>query len=434
MKRSIALISEHASPLAAPGGVDCGGQNVYVFQLARHLAQAGHAVDVFSRCDDPDVGLVRPGPSGSRVWQVPAGPKRTVPKEDILPFMDEFTRFMVEHCERQGVYDVIHANFWMSGLVGCRLKQTFGTPLVTTFHALGRVRLQHQGAADRFPKKRLEIEDQIVAESDRLIAECPQDQFDLMELYGATREQIRIVGCGFDPDEFWPVDRQQARKLLGWDQHELIILQLGRLVPRKGIDNVIRGLAHLVHDRSLPARLVVVGGEATSPDCDQSPEMGRLTALAQELGIADRVDFAGRRDRDVLRFFYSAADVFVTTPWYEPFGITPLESMACGIPVIGSRVGGIKYTVVHGKTGFLVDPQDPIQLADRLHALLVSPQLRQAMRANCLERVNSLFTWERSCAAIAAVYEEICLAAGELTSEVDSSSKVMAAATAGGRT
>jgi glycosyltransferase involved in cell wall biosynthesis len=162
--------------------------------------------------------------------------------------------------------------------------------------------------------------------------------------------------------------------------------------------------------------------------------MGRLTALAQELGIADRVDFAGRRDRDVLRFFYSAADVFVTTPWYEPFGITPLESMACGIPVIGSRVGGIKYTVVHGKTGFLVDPQDPIQLADRLHALLVSPQLRQAMRANCLERVNSLFTWERSCAAIAAVYEEICLAAGELTSEVDSSSKVMAAATAGGRT
>src|SRR4051794_30495710 len=119
MTRSIAIISEHASPLADPGGIDCGGQNVYVFHLAKHLAEAGCRVDVFTRCDDPNVALVRPGPCGSRVWQVPAGPKRRVPKEDLLPYMDEFTEFMVRHCRRHGPYNLIHANFWMSGLVGC---------------------------------------------------------------------------------------------------------------------------------------------------------------------------------------------------------------------------------------------------------------------------------------------------------------------------
>ena len=402
----IALISEHASPLAAIGSVDAGGQNVYVRHVAVCLARAGHQVDVLTRRDDPALLAAVDMRPGVRVVHVPAGPARFVPKEQLLQHMPAFTDAARELFQNSVDYDLIHANFFMSGLVGLRLKELFGVPMAMTFHALGLVRREHQGADDGFPPLRVDIERCIVRNADRLIAECPQDAMDLRRLYRARPEAISTVPCGVDLAEFPPTGKAAARRTLGLADDEFVILQLGRMVPRKGVDNVIRALALL--PRETRARLLVVGGESPDPDPRLTPEIGRLQALADACGVGDRVTFTGQRPRQDLPGCYAAADVFVTTPWYEPFGITPLEAMACGIPVIGSAVGGIKHSVVDGVTGFLVPPRHPAALAERLRQLHANPWLRQAMGRSGVRRVRANFTWDRVAADLADIYESIC--------------------------
>jgi len=410
MPRHIALISEHASPLSALGGVDSGGQNVYVAQVARHLTRLGNTVDVFTRRDDVNAKTIVDLGDGLRVIHVSAGPPAFVPKEEMLPMMGEFARWMEVFIHLHGGYDILHANFFMSGQVAADLKVAMRIPFVITFHALGKVRLQHQGGNDRFPRDRASVETRVMREADAIIAECPQDEEDQRLLYRADEAKIRVVPCGFDRAEFWPVGKDAARRHLGLDPQEPLIVHIGRMVQRKGVDTAIEGFAHLLHDHNVRARMIVVGGESDEPDPKLTPELGRLQALAEEFHVADRVEFTGRRGREALRYFYSAADVFVTTPWYEPFGITPLEAMACGTPVIGSKVGGIKYSVVHGQTGFLVPPNDARVLGWRLSQIFQRRPLRARMSAAALRRVNQLFTWERVTAQIADVYEQVLAA------------------------
>jgi D-inositol-3-phosphate glycosyltransferase len=414
MKLRIALISEHASPLAALGGADCGGQNVYVSEIARALASHGHAVDVFTRRDDPALPMVVTACDGVRVIHVPAGPATAVRKEELLPFMTEFSAFTTGWCAcEDGGYDIAHANFWMSGMVALELKERLGIPFVITFHALGRVRRLHQGAADGFPEARFEIEERVIDGASRVIAECPQDEQDLLTLYDADAERISMIPCGVDTTTFRPVPRRRARSIVGFKRSERVVLQLGRLVPRKGIDNVIRGIARLRHLHGVEATLVIVGGESDNPDPLRTPEIGRLTEIAESEGVAELVRFVGRRGRDTLRYYYSAADVFVTTPWYEPFGLTPLESMACGTPVIGADVGGIRYTVSDGETGHLVPPNDPEALADRLARVLTDPRHRQALAEHGLRRANEQFSWPCVARSVEELYEDV-LAADEV--------------------
>jgi glycosyltransferase involved in cell wall biosynthesis/phosphoheptose isomerase len=408
MSRRIAMISEHASPLATLGGVDAGGQNVYVAQVARALAALGDRVDVFTRRDDPSLPPTVDFARGVRVIHVPAGPPEPIAKEELLPAMGEFATWMRDRFRRSS-YDLVHANFFYSGLVAAELKEAVGTPFVITFHALGRVRRHFQGTSDRFPDERFAIEDRIVAQADRIIAECPQDEEDLIRLYNADPERIAIVPCGFDPSEFEPMSRPLARMDLGLDPTEPVLLQLGRMVPRKGVDNVVRALSRLERDHGIRARLLVVGGASRDPDPAGDPELGRLAGIAREEGVAERVTLVGRRDRNELKAYYNAADIFVSTPWYEPFGITPLEAMACGIPVVGSRVGGIKFSVRDGETGYLVPPDDPAALAERIAHLYKHPKLLSVLGQQARRRVNDLFTWERVANGISGTYEEVLL-------------------------
>jgi len=408
MKRRLLWISEHASPLAPLGGADGGGQNVYVSQVVRCLAALGHEVDVLTRRDHPDQPAIARLADGARVIHVPAGPPATLRKEALLPHMAEFSAFALKWLSRRTArpYHIVHANFFMSALVAIEIKRALSVPFVVTFHALGRVRRLHQVGADTFPEERLTIEDRAVAEADRIIAECPQDELDLIEHYRADPQKIRTIPCGFDPSEFGPMSQREARRGLGLPTEGLIILQLGRMVPRKGVDNVIRALASLRASRGIAARLVIVGGESREPDPSITPEIGRLQSIAREEGVADSVIFVGARDRHELRPFYGAADVFVSTPWYEPFGITPLEAMACGVPVVGSAVGGIQSTVVDGETGFLVPPKDPEALADRLGDVLGDAALRREMGRNAIRRVNSRYTWRSVARMVASLYED----------------------------
>jgi glycosyltransferase involved in cell wall biosynthesis len=291
--------------------------------------------------------------------------------------------------------------------VAADVKRATGIPFVVTFHALGEVRRRHQGNADRFPPERTAIEGRVVREADAIIAECPKNREDLITLYGASRSKLRLIPCGVDSERFRPVPRSRARAALGIPAGDFVLLQLGRLVPRKGIDDVIRALGVLRHQHDIEARLLVVGGESDEPDERATPEIARLRHIAEDELVPDLVRFVGRRCGDVLRFYYSLADVFVTTPWYEPFGMTPLEAMACGTPVIGSAVGGVKYTVLDGETGFLVPPHDPMAIAGAVRRLHQSNELRAEMGKNARERAVSAFSWFDVVRSISALYDEV---------------------------
>jgi glycosyltransferase involved in cell wall biosynthesis len=406
-RRRIALISDHASPLAAPGSIDRGGQNVYVAHLARELALAGHAVDVFTRRDDAKQKQLVRWRENLRVVNVPAGPAHYVPKERMLPHIQSFSRFTARFARQQPVpYDIVHANFFMSGMVARHLKQALGLPFVITFHALGRVRRLAQGTADAFPAARTRIESSLMRHADRIIAECPQDRQDMERLYGASGARIAIAPCGFDPDELWPMPRAEARAALALVPGRFTVLQLGRMVPRKGVDTVIEAVALLRAAHGIDAGLLVVGGDA-QPGGRDGAELARLYALADAVGFAGHVLFAGQQPRAALRLWYGAADVFATTPWYEPFGITPVEAMACARPVVGADVGGIKCTVVDGATGFRVPPRDPHALAARLARLQRDPLLARTMGDAGLRRAYRHYTWHTVAQQVAAIYAAV---------------------------
>lgn len=408
MKKKVAFISEHASPLALLGGVDSGGQNVYVARVASHLAKKGYEVDIFTRWDNSGLGKTVNLEPGVRVIHVEAGPMKTIPKETLYQYMDEFASNMIHFMEKNKIrYELIHAHFWMSGYVAALLKNILNIPYVITFHALGKIRRAHQGTADGFPDERFQVEEMVAKEADIVIAECPQDKEDLMIHYFVEEEKIRIIPCGFDKSEFFPMDKLEARLKLGLSEQEHIVLQLGRMVKRKGVDTVVKALGLLHKKIDQPVRLLIVGGESDDADPLKTPEIGRLQQIAEEENIADKITFAGRRVRKELKYFYNAADVFVTTPWYEPFGITPLESMACGTPVIGANVGGIKYSVDHCKTGFLVPPKEPEILSERLLELISNPSLLKKFSLEGLKRVNTMFTWETVSKDIIQLYESI---------------------------
>jgi D-inositol-3-phosphate glycosyltransferase len=401
----IAIVSEHASPLALLGGVDSGGQNVYVAHVARQLAAQGHTVDVFTRRDHPLQPIVFQWCEKVRVIHVPAGAPEFIPKEKLLPHMAAFGSFLADFCARERrPYDVVHANFFMSGWAALQAIERVHIPLVMTFHALGRVRRLHQREADGFSDERFLIEDRLMREADRVLAECPQDRNDMLDLYEGDPERIDVVPCGFDPEEFSPMERGAARRRLRWPEDEFIVLQLGRMVPRKGVDNVIRGIGALKREHGLRALLYIVGGNSDEPDFEATPELRRLSSIAREEQVENQVRFVGRRGRQALSTFYGACDVFATTPWYEPFGITPIEAMACERPVIGSAVGGIQYTVADGRTGCLVRPNDPSALAAKLALLRSKPLVAQRMGAAGLARARRLFTWSRVAQSVAKSY------------------------------
>jgi D-inositol-3-phosphate glycosyltransferase len=421
----VALLSEHASPLALLGGVDAGGQNVYIDEVARNLAALGHRVDVFTRRDNPTLPEIVAWAPGVRVIHLDAGPPEFVLKDQLWPLMPQFRDAALRFIARDGAqYDVLHGNFWMSGWVAAELRQELGVPAVQIFHATGLTKRRHQGQADTSPPERVAVEKHVVAEVERVIAQCPAEADELLADYGATPDTVALIPSAVNTTTFQPVDRDVARRQIGLVGDELVVVYVGRMLPRKDVRNVVRAVALLIkgqrskskHGTSSsfeprnpqPAvRLLLVGGETREPDRTATPEIGVLQDMAAELGIAAQVTFVGKRQPDELRFYYGAGDVAVTTPWYEPFGLTPLEGQACGRPMIGSAVGGITFTIQDGMTGVLVPPRDPHALAAALRALLSDEARRIAMGQAARARVEREFTWAMVARRTAQLYAEV---------------------------
>ena len=384
----IALVSEHANPLATVGGVDAGGQNVHVAALAGGLAGRGHDVTVYSRRDNASTPLRVRAPEGYLVEHVPAGPPTEVPKDELLVHVPAFA----EHLRRawaEDPVDVVHAHFWMSGLASVAATRGTGVPVLQTFHALGSVKRRHQGSPDTSPPSRIDDERRLCRTVDRVVATCRDEVHELRRL-GLPPGRGSVIPCGVDTDVFRPVEvppREHPR-----------LLVTGRVVERKGVGNVIEALAQLPG-----VELVVAGGG--SPDLlGTDPQVARLKALAARLGVADRVRFVGSVARPDVPALMCSADVVVAVPWYEPFGIVPVEAMACGRPVVGSAVGGLLDTVVPGVTGELVPPRRPDLLAPVLRDLLADPGRRDAYGRAGRARAVQTYQWRQVVAATEDVY------------------------------
>lgn len=387
----IAMVSEHANPLAVVGGVDAGGQNVHVAALAGGLAERGHEVTVYSRRDSASVPFQVRAPEGYVVEHVPAGPPSDVPKDELLQYMPAFGEHLRERWSEEPV-DVVHAHFWMSGMAALRAARRVGTPLVQTFHALGTVKRRQQGSRDTSPAPRIAVERRLCATVDRVIATCHDEVAELRRM-GLPAGRASIIPCGVDTDVFRPT--ATAVPPAG---HPPRLLVIGRVVERKGVADVIEALEHLPG-----VELLVAGGPA--PDVvDSDPQVMRLGRLARRLGVEDRVRFLGSVSRPDLPALICSADVVVAVPWYEPFGIVPVEAMACGRPVVGSAVGGLLDTVVPGVTGELVPPRRPDLLAPVLRDLLGDPARRAAYGQAGRERAVHIYQWRAVVAATEAVY------------------------------
>ncbi|MET3773882.1 glycosyltransferase [Arthrobacter nitrophenolicus] len=396
----IAMISEHASPLAALGGVDAGGQNVHVAALSEALAKRGHHVTVYTRRDATELpARVRVG-RRLEVVHVDAGPARHVPKDELLPYMGELADGVARDWGQRPP-DVVHGHFWMSGLAALdaarRPDAGYRVPVIQTFHALGTVKRRHQGAEDTSPTERRWLEPGVGRSADRIIATCSDEVFELKAM-GITTGKISIAPCGVDLGFFSAEGPAAARKR----RHR--ILSVGRLVPRKGVDLVIRALPHLRAAGFDDVELLIVGG-GDSGVLHADPEVRRLLALAAELGVADQVSLQGQVSRAEMPGIFRSADAVVCAPWYEPFGIVPLEAMACGVPVVAAAVGGLRDTVVDHATGLHVPPRDPEAIASALALLLGNPDLRTELGNAGQVRARTRYSWERVAAETEKAYQ-----------------------------
>jgi glycosyltransferase involved in cell wall biosynthesis len=397
----IAMVSEHASPLAVLGGQDAGGQNVHVAALSRTLAERGHDVTVYTRRDDPHLPERTQLCAGVQVVHVPAGPASVISKDDMAPFMPQLGHWLAKDWRRRGVPDVVHAHFWMSGhattiAVDQLAAAGDGVPCTAiTFHALGVVKHRHQGAADPSPAQRLDVERSLLDRVDGVVATCRDEIRELLEL-GADPHRLHIVPCGVDVGRFTPRGHHRVPWADGSDR----LLCLGRIVERKGIATAMQALAEL------PGAELVVAGGPDAAGLDADPDVSRLREVARRAGVASRVRFVGRVHPDDAAALMRAADLVVSVPWYEPFGIVPLEAQACGTPVVATGVGGMLDTVVDGVTGAHVPPRDPHALATRIRQLLIDPQQRRRMGAEGSRRA-ARYTWQRVAAETETVYERL---------------------------
>jgi D-inositol-3-phosphate glycosyltransferase len=377
----IAVLSVHTCPLAILGGKETGGMNVYVRDSSQELGRRGFLVDVFTRAQNPEIVGPRPLGENGRVIHIPAGPLAPYDKKLIYDHLPEFVDGVKRFAQEEEIsYQVIHSHYWLSGLVAWELRNSWNLPVIQMFHTLGHMKnLVARSAEERETETRLRAEREIMGFVDRLVAANPLEKRQMVKLYGADPKKIEVIPCGVDLSLFRPVEVSQAQEGIGWPPERQMVLFVGRIQPLKGIDILLKAIALATDD--LPdlcghLGLTIIGGD---PQATMDREILRLTRLKEKLGISDLVTFLGARDQDTLPYYYSAAQVCVVPSYYESFGMVALEAMACGTPVIASKVGGLTFTVKDGVTGYLVPDGDPAALSGKLKLILTDEKLRRRM-------------------------------------------------------
>ncbi len=404
--RRIAVISMHTSPTASLGKSANGGLNVYVREVCTAFSERGITTDVFTRRqspDDPDVEELAPN---SRVVYLPAGDGGD--KYSLLDAVPQFAS-AVRHFARSNdlSYDLLFSHYWLSGEAACLLRPDLATGWAHIAHTLGLVknRTLASGATPE-PASRIRIEGEIAQQADLMIASTDDEAYELIDSYRARSDRVFVVPPGVDLSEFQPIDRGEARREVGYGPGRLLLF-VGRLERLKGAEVAIGALS-LIRDRAHDdVRLIVLGDDARngSGRSGEESEKARLQAIASSMGVGDRVDFLGSVAHHELPFFYAAADVLVMPSYSESFGLVALEAQACGLPVVGSGVTGLRSVVRDEVTGYLIDGHDPAVYAERIGRLLDVPELAEQMgrRGHLLAQ---RFSWNRTADRLLTLFEE----------------------------
>jgi D-inositol-3-phosphate glycosyltransferase len=404
-RQAIALISDHADPAADVGREEAGGQNVYVRHVGETLATLGWQVDMFTRkVHDSDPVIVQHSPH-CRTIRLKAGTEAYIPRDRLFEHMPEFVRSFQAFQRSQGLnYPLIHTNYWLSAWAGLELRKTNAIQLVHTYHSLGAVKYQSLTERPQIANTRLKIERDILEKANCIVATSPQEQESLRSLVSA-RGQIEIIPCGTDTDNFRLTSKAEARHKLKFGSHEKVILYVGRFDPRKGIETLVRACALLKEQNIEKIKLVIVGGSSTHmPDGD---ERKRIEKIVDELGMKESTLFTGRIGHDILPLYYTAADVCVIPSHYEPFGLVAIEAMACGVPVVASNVGGLKFTIIPEETGLLVEPKDVEAFANGIYRILFDDLWVRKMRKQASANVNQRFSWSGVTIQLSELYRRI---------------------------
>ena len=371
--------------------------NVHVRELARAMGNRGVTVDVFTRAHDYECAGAEANRGGVNYVHVAAGPPDAA-LSDLPNHLDDFVAGVDEYQRRHGIsYLAVHSHYWLSGWAGSRLGAAAGTPRVVTFHTLSRIKMQSR-SGEQEPPVRQETEEQIIAEADCVVAFSPHERDAMVKLYGADRNRVELIPCGVDLSRFRPIERTAARHELGLNGHK-VMLYVGRIEPLKGADLLLHAAASLESEEGV--QVLVVGSDA-----EGSGELERLHKLSDDLQLGDAVEFVGRVPQDRLALYYSAADVCVVPSFYESFGLAALESMACGTPVVATRVGGLSTIVQHGRTGYLKSWRCPEAFAQSLEMIMANEDLRDSMGRAARSRAETL-SWDQVAGRLLALYERL---------------------------
>ena len=393
------MLSIHSCPLGKVGSENTGGMSVYIREVARELGRRGHFVDVYTRIHDPVHAQVVEMGQNARLIHLKAGDEADVIDRLTIwhhlgDFSSDLENFKNQHALQ---YDLIHSHYWLSGMAGKRLQQWWGVPHVMGFHTLGAVK-NTIGIGGDEPELRIRSEKELAKDCHRIIASTKKGKEDLIRYCDASPETICIIPCGVNLDLFRPVEKEIARGYTGLNG-DRIILFVGRIVPLKGVDNLLKAMTYLDRDQRL--KLVVIGGDEHS-----EAEMQRLRNLSQDFKIDQSVTFLGLVRQEMLPFFYSAADLCVVPSYYESFGLVVLESLACGTPVVAARVGGAESIIQDGETGYVVADNSPSALADKI-ARLLSTSNRDAGFSGSVRASVTRYSWSNVTEAIIAEYRSV---------------------------
>lgn len=396
--KRLAVISYHTCPLSDEADAEIGGLNVYVLSLSKALAKKDYQIDIFTRSQDgasPHIVQVNPN---LRVIHIPAGPEAPVSKKEIESYIPEFLAHFYDFVEKEKVdYQTVSCHYFLSGIIGVDIKKKFSIPLIMTFHTLGLMKnLVARSEEERESIERIKTELRLVKEADQIIATGKTDAQYIQSLYNGDPKKVSILTPGVDLTLFQPGDKKVARRQIGAPIDEKMILFVGRIEPLKGIDVLLYSLKILLDKHpGMKVCVWIVGGDISQPVGQWPKELKKLSEIRDVLNIATSVKFVGRKEQEELPPYYQAADVLVMPSHYESFGITAIEAMASGVPVITTDVTGVSNLIDEKHSILITSANNPILLAERIATLLCNEEKYKKVSSSLRENVSDL-SWDNT--------------------------------------
>lgn len=402
----ICVISFHSCPYSQLGGNGSGGMSVYLKELTSALADFSDVrIDIFTRAQTPHCVETKYVSPMIRVVQLKGGPEDAIDRQDLYEFIPGFSEnlenFILRHKEN---YDVVHTHYWLSGLAGGTVKQNLGIPLVHTYHTLGFMKRRMLGQREH--RCRAQSEQHLAHIADFLISPSKEEKESLIKEYGISPSKVRVVYPGVNRRLFYPVYYNGLRKKIDCKKDDFVLLYVGRIEPVKGLAAVVSSL-EIIRDKKPELfkniKLLVVGGGKKEEEFALNQEAARIINLVSQKALSDNVTFLGSIKQSQLKRYYSAADALVVPSLYESFGLVTVEALACGTPVIVSKIGKMKTIVKEGKNGNFFLPNDPTSLSQALiHFFLHKKRFwsREMIREDIIQR----FSWEKTAEEVHKVF------------------------------